>query len=246
MKKVLIGFFLLIVAIIATDRLLLPWYTESGQQTTVPDVRSMSFDEAVRALGKTNLRAMKSYNVRYLPDVPSDRVIDQIPEPGSVVKPGRNVFLVLNRTDKPVYPMPELTGRTEEEARQELGRIGMVISAVQYLAVSVPDQHGRVLSQSVPPEVMLRSGNQVSFIVGKLEQEPSGLMRVVVPDLLGMSLEQASGIILRNGLAVGNTRYEHSQLLVPETVISQKPAPNAMVRSGSPVDLTVATDDASR
>ncbi len=240
MKKVLIPLVLFIIAIIAADRFLLPYLTESGARATVPDVRNMSFDNADRELRKVGLRATKSYNVRYLPDVPPDRVIDQSPEAGAVVKPGRSIYLILNRQDRPNYPMPDLVGRTEAEARQELDRIGMVLSGVQIQAVSAAEQDGRVLSQSVPPDVTLKSGSAVTFIVGRLEQEPVGLRRVIVPDVLGMSADQARGVIVKNGLSVGKISYEHSDLLVPDTVITQKPAANAMVQFGQPVNLTVA------
>lgn len=243
MKKVLISVLLFLVALVALDKLILPFYTEIGRQTTVPSVRNLAYEDAVRVLRGSGLRAMKSYNVRYLPDVPPDKVIDQIPEPGSIVKPGRSVFLVLNRTDLPSYPMPELTGRTEDEARQELARIGMVITSVQTQAISDPDQDGRILIQSVPPNVTLRTGSPVSFIVGKLEKEPVGLMRVVVPDVLGMSVDQAKSLLLRNGLAIGVIRDEPSALLVPGTVITQKPTANALVQSGQPVDLSVASEE---
>lgn len=240
MKKVLILLLSIIVAIVAADKLLLPFLTESGAQTTVPDVRNMNYDTAASQLRKAGLNATKSYNVRYLPDVPPDRVIDQVPEAGAIVKPGRSIALVLNRQDKPSYPMPDLVGRTEAEALRELERLGMIVSSVQTQAVSDSDQDGRVLIQSVPPDVVLKSGNEVSFIVGKLEQEPLGMRRVIVPDVLGMSVDQARGVIVRNGLAVGKIIYEYSDLLVPDTVISQNPSANAMVQFGQPVELTVA------
>jgi serine/threonine-protein kinase len=243
MKKVLIAVILLIVAVIAVDRLLLPYYTETGAKTTVPDVRTMTYDEAARKLRWSGLKAMKSYNVRYLPGVSPDQVIDQVPEAGSVVKPGRNVWLVVNKKDKPSYPMPDLTGRTEAEASQELERLGLVVSEVQTQTVSGSEQDGRVLSQSIPPDVTIRSGSPVSFIVGKLEQEPLGMRRVIVPDVLGLSADQARGVIVKSGLVVGKITYERSQLLVPDTVIAQKPSPNAMVQFGQPVDITVAAGD---
>ena len=241
MKKVLILLLSIIVAIVAADKLLLPFLTESGAETSVPDVREMNYDMAASKLRKAGLNATKSYNVRYLPDVPPDRVIDQVPEAGSVVKPGRSIALVVNRKDKPSYPMPDLVGRTEAEALRELERLGMVVSGVQMQAVSDADQDGRVLSQSLPPDVVIRSGNAVSIIVGKLEQEPVGMRRVIVPDVLGMSVDQARGVIVRNGLAVGKISYEYSDLLVPDTVVSQKPSANSMVQFGQPVDLTVAS-----
>ncbi|NTU52855.1 MAG: PASTA domain-containing protein [Chlorobiaceae bacterium] len=241
MKKVLIPFFLFLVAIIVIDKLLLPYYIGKGRTATVPDVRNLAYDDAVGVLRRSKLNAMKNYSMRYLPDVPSDKVIDQVPAPSSIVKPGRYVLLLVNRTDKPGYPVPDLTGRTEAEARQELERLGMIISAVQSQAVSESERDGRVLSQSVPPNVILKSGSPVSFIVGKLEQESRAMIRIVVPDVLGMSLDQARAMIIRNGLAVGRIRYERSSLLVPDTVVNQNPSPNAMVPSSQPVELTVAT-----
>ena len=240
MKKVLIFLlFLLIIAIVAVDSFLLPYYTESGSQTTVPNVTNMTYDAAKRELRRVGLNAMKSYNVRYLPDVPPDRVIDQVPEPGSIVKPGRSIILVLNRLDKPSYPVPDLVGRTEAEARTELERLGMVVAEVQTQVVSDADKDGRVLSQSIPPDVVLKSGSQVSFIVGKLEQEPTGMRLVIVPDVLGMSVDQARSVIVKDGLLLGKISYENSDLLVPGTVVSQKPSANAMVQFGRPVDITV-------
>ncbi|HHE32043.1 MAG TPA: PASTA domain-containing protein [Chlorobaculum parvum] len=243
MKKVLIVILLFFAAIVAIDKLLLPYYTESGKQTVVPDVRNMTYEKASKTLQKVGLKAKKSYNVRYLPNVLPDQVIDQMPSPSSAVKPGRSVYLVLNRKDKPSYPMPELTGRTEQEACLALKRIGMVIADVQTQAISEPDQDGRVLSQSVPPEVVLKSGSKVSFIVGKLEHEPAGMMRVIVPDVLGMSVDQARGVLIRSGLSIGKVSYERSMLLVPDTVISQTPSASAMVQTGQNVDLTVASEE---
>jgi serine/threonine-protein kinase len=241
MKKVLIPLVLFIIALVAADKFLLPYLTESGSRATVPDVRNMSYDNAEVELRNAGLRATRSYNVRYLPDVRPDLVIDQSPEAGAVVKPGRSIYLVLNRQDKPIYPMPDLVGRTETEARQELERLGMIVSQVQNQSVSAREQDGRVLSQSVQPEVSLRLGSAVTFIVGRFEQEPVGMRRVTVPDIIGMSTDQARSVIVRNGLSVGKISYEHSDLLVPDTVIIQKPSANAMVQFGQPVNLTVAS-----
>jgi serine/threonine-protein kinase len=240
MKKILIPLLLLLVAIVAIDKLLMPFYISFGAKTSVPDVRNMNYAEAVIKLKKANLDAVKSFSVQYLPDVPPDRVIDQIPAPLSVVKPGRSIALIVNRTDKPTFPMPDLTGRTEGEARQELERIGIVVSEVQNQMVSDPVRDGRIQSQSVPPGVIIRTGSPVSLIVGRLEQEPAGLLRVVVPDVAGLSIDQARSSLGRSGLSVGRIRYEPSALLVPDTVISQNPKANALVQSGQPVELTAA------
>ncbi len=239
MKKVWIPILVILVAFGVIDRVILPFYTSSGRQSVVPDVRNRSYDEAARKLKWSGLEARKSFNVRYLPDVGPDVVIDQVPAPGASVKPGRNVYLVLNRQEKPSYPMPDLGGRPETEARQVLGRIGMSVDDVQFQAVSEQEQDGKVLSQSVQPGVSIRTGSAVSLIVGRISVEPEGMKRVVVPEVLGMSLDQARSTLLQRGLAVGRVVYEASAILVPNTVISQSPAVNTFAPAGQPVDLTV-------
>jgi serine/threonine-protein kinase len=243
MKKVWLWVLFVLIAFIVIDRLILPHYTSSGREITVPDVRNISYDEASRTLRHAGLEARKSYNFRYLPDIASDVVIDQIPSAKSTVKPGRNVYLVLNRQDKPSYAMPELVGRPEGEARQALGRIGMIVDDLQLRAVSNQDEDGKVLSQSVPPNVMIRMGTAVSLIVGKLEIEPEGMKRVVVPAVLGMSLDQARGAIIQRGLTAGNITWEFSAILVPNTVISQKPSANSFAPAGQAIEMTVVTDE---
>lgn len=245
MKTFLFRALLVVLAFVAFDRLVLPFYTSSGRQISVPDVRNMSYAEADRKLRWAGLEAKKSYNVRYLPNVGPDIVIDQVPSPGSSVKPGRNVYLVLNRQEKPSYAMPELAGRPENEARQVLARIGMIVDDVQYQAVSNPDEDGKVLSQAVPPGVMVKIGTAVSLIVGKLAVEPEGMKRVVVPEVLGMSFDQARSTLLQRGLKVGRITYESSAILVPNTVIVQKPSVNTFVPVGQPVDVTVVSKEQS-
>jgi len=88
---------------------------------------------------------------------------------------------------------------------------------------------------------MVKPGTPVSVIIGKLEVAPEGLRKIAVPDVLGMSLAEAQQIMSSNGLVTGRISYEYSAILVPNTVISQKPGANAFVSPGMPVDLTVVT-----
>ncbi|NTU94094.1 MAG: PASTA domain-containing protein [Chlorobiaceae bacterium] len=232
-----------IFAIVMFDRVILPFYTSSGREISVPDVRNMSFEDAARKLKWSGLEAKKSYNVRYLSDVGPDIVLDQLPAAMSSVKPGRNVYLVLNRQEKPSYSMPELVGRPENEARQALARIGMTVDDVQFQSVSNVEEDGRVLSQTVPANVSVKIGTGVALIVGKLSVEPEGMKRMVVPEVLGMSIEQARSVILQRGLTVGKITYEYSAMLVPNTVISQKPAVNTFLPAGQQVEMTVVTKE---
>ncbi len=243
MKKFWIPFLALLAVFGIIDKVILPIYTSSGKEILVPDVRNRTYDEAVSMLKHSGLQVARSYNSRWLANVAPDMVIDQEPAAGSPVKPGRNVYLVLNRQDKPSYVMPELAGRSETEARQVLARFGMVVGEIQFRPVSNHEEDGRVLSQSVPPNVSVLTGTAVSLIVGKYEVEPQEMKRVVVPEVLGMSLDQARSTVLQRGLRIGRITYEYSAILVPNTVISQKPGANSFASESAPVDMTVVTGE---
>lgn len=241
MKKA--GMFVLAILafLVVFDRILMPLYISQGQEKTVPDVTRMAYEDAEQALRQAGLDAKKSYHVKYLSRIDSNIVLSQTPVAGSRVKPGRTVYLVVNRREKPSFQMPDLSGRPEFDVRQTLARLDLVLEGVQMGTVTSPEDDGRVISQSIPARTMVKPGASVSVIIGKLEISPEGLRKITVPDVLGMSLSEAQQIMSSNGLATGRVSYEYSAILVPNTVISQKPGANAFVSPGMPVDLTVVT-----
>ena len=85
--------------------------------------------------------------------------------------------------------------------------------------------------------------SSASIIVGRYEASPEGMKKITVPDVLGMSLEQAKLVVADAGLKLGKVTTEYSSSLVPNTVISQKPAVNAYVSPDQSVELTVVTSE---
>jgi len=242
MKKKVGVVILLVLGVIGIfDKLIMPFYVSQGSVRVVPDVTEMPYEDAVRKLRHAGFEAKKSYYVKYLSGIDSNVVISQMPEAGLEVKPGRNVYLVLNRRDKPTFPMPDFQGRPEFDARQAAARMELTLEGVQMSPVTNPEDDGKVLSQSVPPQTVVSSGTALSLIIGRYQESSEGLRKVVVPDVLGMSLSQASQVITEAGLNSGKIITEYSAILVPNTVISQKPAVGSYVAPGQQVELTVVT-----
>lgn len=242
MKRVLVVVVLLVAAYVVMDKFVMTAYTRQGQSVLVPDVEKMSHDKAQGVLKAAGLSGKKSYNVRYLRDIDSNTVIMQRPSAGSEVKPGRTVYLVLNKREKPNFSIPDFYGRPLDEVRQILDRFDVTVRDVQIQSVYDPAEDGKVLSQSVAPKTVVSSGSSISLIVGKAEVIET-VQKIPVPDVLGMSLKEARAIIVENGFNTGNVSYEYSSLLVPYTVINQKPAVNSLAEPGKVVDLTVVVDE---
>lgn len=242
MKKALVLIVLLVAAYVVMDKFVMSTYTRQGQSVFVPNVEKMSYSDALEVLKASGLSGKKSYNVRYIRDIDSNTVIVQRPVPGSEVKPGRTVYLVLNKREKPRFSVPDFYGRPLDEVRQILDRFDITVRDVQVQSVYDPAEDGKVLSQSVAPKTVVVSGSSISLIVGEAEAIET-VQKIPVPDVLGMSLKQAREIIVENGFNTGNVSYEFSSLLVPYTVINQKPAVNALAEPGKVVDLTVVVDE---
>ena len=139
--------------------------------------------------------------------------------------------------------MPDLLGRPEMDARETVDRMDLKLQNVQTSTVTKSEENGRVLSQSIPAQTMVKSGSSVSIIVGRFEASSEGMKKVIMPDVLGMSLEQARQVVGDAGLTLGKVTTEYSATLVPNTVISQKPAVNAYVSPDQVVELTVVTSE---
>ncbi len=241
MKKAGVIFLILLGFVLLFDKLLMPLYISQGSVKVVPDVTKMDYDDAAQKLRWAGFEAIKSYHVRYLSNVDSNIVISQTPQAGMEVKPGRNVYIVVNRREKPNVPMPELVGRPEFDARQAAARMDIVLNSVQVSTVNKPEEDGRVLSQSIPPQTMVKSGTSASIMVGRYEAPIAGAKKIALPNVLGMSLAQAKQVITDAGLEIGKVTTEYSVLLVPNTVIKQKPAVGSFIATDQPIELTVVT-----
>ena len=106
-------------------------YTNHGEACAVPDVCGVQLDDAVSLLAKEKL----DYAVierRYKENALEDEVILQYPEPGSAVKEGRKVGLVLNTAVKPKRSIPSvIDNRTYREAESHIKAAGFVIERVE-------------------------------------------------------------------------------------------------------------------
>lgn len=74
--------------------ILLDLWTHHGSTTIVPNVREMSYDEAVAVLDDADLEYVIGDSVYDLTKRPG-QVVDVFPKPGAVVKPGREVYLTI-------------------------------------------------------------------------------------------------------------------------------------------------------
>jgi len=232
-RKFLITLGILTAVILIFNFILLPLYV-SGSELNVPNVVGMTEDEAFQTLKSAYFNpsiADTSFGV----SLPPGRVFLQKPESGKLVKEGRTVYLFISGGEQ-LISVPLLTGKSVRDARFALERIGLKLGLIDELASTYPKD--MVFDQQFAEGTNLRKGQSVgiSVSIGK------GYGDIIVPDLIGKSLAEATRIILDSTFTVGKINYQISSTLLPNTVLDQYPAPGNKLNSGNTVDLFITKE----
>jgi len=168
------------------------------------------------------------------PSRPKEVVLEQDPPPGTRLRAGRVVRLVLNQAR--LVPVPGLRGLPRAEAEDRLSGLGFQVGRVA--AVEAEEAAGTVLATSPPAGTPMAYGARVDLLVAG---ERSG-ERVVVPRLVGLKREDALFLLNAAGLL---PQVEEVPSGAPEgLVLAQVPGPGEAVLPGSPVRLRVAVQGA--
>ncbi len=232
-KKLLIALVVLISIILIADFILLPLYV-SGSELNVPSVVGMTEEEAFKTLEDADFQpsiADTSFGV----SLPPGRVFLQKPESGKLVKEGRTIYLFISGGEQ-IISVPLLKGKSVRDARLSLERIGLKLGSIEELASTQPKD--MVFDQQFAEGTRLRKGQSVgiSVSIGKGEGE------IIVPDLIGKSLTEATRIISDSSLTVGKVNYQFSSTLLPNTVLDQYPAPGNKLNTGDSIDLFITKE----
>jgi len=164
--------------------------------------------------------------------LPKDQILEQTPDPGTRVKPGRRLELVINKPR--LGSVPTVSGRSLEDARQALEAAGYRVAGITRIASG--DTADTVLS-SIPREGQpLRPGEGVRLLVSSGTRSP--LRETLLPDLTGLSEEEARYILSVAELQAQVVRIASG---APDgLVIGQEPGPGVVLPRETVVRVIVA------
>jgi beta-lactam-binding protein with PASTA domain len=199
------------------------------QTVKVPSIVGLKVSEAEKVITNNNL-ILQVVDSQYSDTVPIDCIITQNPEENTTVKAGSIVTAVISN-GSPNVSVPDLTGKTIDVATQILKEVSLYISDITEVEnIATP---GTILSQDPQPNTILppNSGVKVTVSIGTF---------VIVPNLIGMTLEQAKSTINSSGLVLYKVDVIDSNVNAPsQTVIYQYPMPGLKVKQGGQVRLQV-------
>lgn len=216
----------------------LPFYTQHGEEAQVPKVAGLKLDEAITILEEQGLRYEVADSI-YLSTFPPLAIISQDPLAESMVKPGRKVYLTVNKVVAPMVKLPDIIGVSQYQAKLRLEGANLIMGNLKY----VPHQYRNLVlgaaskGQRINVGDTIRKGSIIDLVVG----EGQGSQKVEIPDLVGETYESAIATLHRLGLNVGNRRFEELSPKAPGTILQQYPKYNGdSIHLGSAMDMWIA------
>jgi beta-lactam-binding protein with PASTA domain/tetratricopeptide (TPR) repeat protein len=212
--------------------------TRPGEQVgkplvAVPDVLNKTSAEANSALQNAGftVRMMGSRSDARSKDV----VIEQKPAARTEARRGSAIEIIVSSgpVTEAMVPVPDLLNKPEAVARAAIDGAGLRVGSVGRRNDS--KAVGTVLEQRPAAGSSAARGSAIEIVVSLGSGQPP-----VVPDVLNMSLPEATTAIEGAGLKVGKVERKSDDRKPKGSVIKQDPSARKKASPGSVVDLTLS------
>ena len=221
---------------IVAEYLVMPVYTRQNQNKVMMDVINRNLNHAIKLLKSQNNRYEVS-DTLYTNKFSLGTIIDQYPKPNTRVKSGRTVRLKIAHPEKSVA-IPNLIGQSRRSAELELNQMGLLIDTV-YTEYNPEYPNGTIAWQYPKAGDRRKKGMGIQITVSK--GMPPNFFQV--PNLIGLSINQAKDLIFKSRLKVGKISYHQDQDLVPYTVLDQSIKDGTVLDVSATINLVVSVLD---
>ena len=179
--------------------------------------------------GFTNIVTEESFNEK----VEAGKVVSQDPRGGTKQKKDTKITLGVSKGTQEIT-VPDLTGKTADQAKKELTANGLKYSAgtAEY-SDKVEKDH--IVRQDVAPGTQVAKGTTITYYLSL------GSEGIEVPNVVGMMRGDAVATLNNLGLLVDTNNYTYQASDKPEgTVLAQTPAAGSKLQENGMVALTLS------
>jgi beta-lactam-binding protein with PASTA domain len=220
----------------------LSWITRHDKTLAVPSVTGKSYDEAKKLLEG------QGFDVEIQDTVYNDTaallsVVKQFPTADSKVKMNRTVYLTINRDAAPDIEMPKLVGQSFRGAQITLQQQKLKLEDTIYAPYFARDMvlEQQYKGQQIKEGTKIPMGSGITLVLGRGE----GTEQMEVPDLFGMTLNEAKVILESNGLTLGTiqpTGADPNGYVYKQTPDHLTFGNVSHIKQGQFIDLWIQTD----
>ena len=209
------------------------FFNRSGGNVLVPDFRGRHTSEVMK-IKPSNIEVV-TRDQKYDDRQPKGYVIAQYPDPGTLVKPGKQVLITVSLGLQKVN-VPNLIGKSMREVDVALMNSQLILgnSAYVFSDKISPD---RIVGQSPLSSEEYGVNKNVDLLIS-LGKKPETLP---LPNLTGINLDVAKERIKSWGFNIGRTYSKPDSNRAKYQVISTSPSPYSHLRKGEVVNILVSS-----
>lgn len=208
---------------------------DTSETVTIPDIVGKDFIETVKYYNKMNISIYRSKNA-YDETRPVGEIIAQSPEGDSTGYQGDKVYVTVNQGEEKAV-VRSVVDKKEASAIEYIEKLGLNTKVVY--GESNTHAKGSVYKQDLLEGTVVPLGTTVTIFV-------STGSTVTVPDISGMSLQEARKALVSVGLVCGEITYEKNDMVEKDFVISQSKAADSKVEQGTMVNMVVSSGNATK
>jgi len=245
-KRAFVLFALLMFLVMVLVAVAVFFFTLRGEERTmVPDVRRMDLADA---LVKMQQRELYPRLTLRFTDNPLDRnlVLDQSPPPGSIVKAGRRINLVVSR-GAVLDRIEDYTGRNIDDLRLYLQGLSTTTKAL----VSIREPPLYIFDNSAPGTILEqnpKAGTEISgpTVLDLVVSKGPEAKEISMPSLIGLSLREMASKAATTPLVFKYKMRAVHDKENPGTVVEQSVEADSTLKQMETVQVTIASPAARK
>ena len=205
---------------------------KSEDTVLVPDLEGKDVVYALELLTELELNT-KVKGSEYTTDIPKNHVVFQEPQPGSEIKKGRDVKIIISKGPKTVS-LPNLVALSIQQASIILEENDMCQGELSRAYNTEIEKDG-IIAQVPAAGALLARGACIDLLVSKGARPAAFKM----PDLAGLTLEDALKSIEKVNLTIGQLNSAYQRNKPRNIIVEQQPVSGQRVVIGSAVSLLI-------
>ena len=208
-------------------------HTNHGKEIPVPNVMNKSVHDAIKISDDSGLE-YEVDSFKYDPKYRPFQVLQIYPSPGSRVKDGRTIIMKVNPRTWAQVSVPDVLDRYKGLAFRQLEQVGLKVGDTLFEPSIQRDAVIRMLynGSTLKPGALLPRFSTIDLVIG------AGPKRnITVPNLVGLTVQQAKAIIAQNLFEVGLVEHEDGGSDESDIVYYQDPASFDVRDQGMQIDI---------
>ena len=203
-----------------------------NKDVTVPNVSDMTPEAATSLIQEAGLEIG---NIEEVPsaDIAAGKIVKTDPKAGDKTAKGSKIKLYVS-TGVEQVKVPDLYNMTQDQAQKALESVGLK-GVEGPRAFSTDVKEGHIISQDPAGGMTVDAGTTITYVVS------NGADSVTVPDLTGMTEQQAMDTLNGLGLKGLVGSRQASDTVEADHVISQNPAAGYKLEAGTQITFTIST-----